>query len=215
MAKYCGFCGERLDDDDRVCGQCGTSVPRMGKSTFSGIRPDTKRKAKKGIKIAAILAGIVIIVAVIACIVFNRIGSRGLVYKTMTAYKEYDINTIIQNSSDIYYYNNEENYAELYFKSAIGESLDYYESSVGHNCKYSYDIVEIFTLSERKYDTVLADIEYMYPDFDTDMIEEIVIANLLVTAKQGKNTADGELCITMSKELGEWKILYIDNYYVY
>lgn len=29
MAKFCGNCGAQLDDDDKVCGQCGTPVTGM------------------------------------------------------------------------------------------------------------------------------------------------------------------------------------------
>ena len=26
MAKFCGNCGARLEDDAKICGKCGTSV---------------------------------------------------------------------------------------------------------------------------------------------------------------------------------------------
>ena len=216
MQKYCGFCGEKLDAEDRVCGQCGAPVPGKGNSGFGGrIDPATKRKIKKRIKVAAIILVALAIVAAAAVIVLNIIGPRGLVHKTMVAYEKYDIDSILENSSEVFYYSSYEDDAEDYFKMAIGEGLDYYENEVGHNCKYSYDINELFTLSERKYDATLSELEVMYPDYDTDLIQEIAVANLTVTAKRDKRSVEGELSITMTKEADGWKVLYIHNYYVY
>lgn len=216
MNKFCGYCGAKLDSEDRVCGECGTPVSDVGNSGVGGrINPAAKQKIKKRVKIAVIMVAILAVVAAAAVIVLNVIGPRGLVHKTMMAYEKYDIDTIIENSSEVYYYASYEDAAEEYFKFAVGSGLDYYESSVGHSCKYSYDIDEIFTLSERKYASVVSNLESIYPDYNVDMIEEIVVANLVVTAKRDKNTASGEVCITMTKESDGWKILYIDNYYVY
>lgn len=216
MVKFCGNCGEKLDAGDRVCGQCGTPVPGEGNSGFGGkINPAAKRKMKKAIKTAIIILVIMAVVVAAGLVAFNMIGSRGLTHKTIRAYEKYDIDTILENSSEVYYYSGYEDEAEDYFELVVGEGLDYYETETGHNCKYSYDIKEMFTLPERKYDTLLSELEVVYPDYDVDLIQEVAVANLTVTAKQDNRSATGEVSITMTKESDGWKVLYINNYYLY
>lgn len=52
MAKFCGNCGAQLDDDDKVCGQCGTPV-NGNAGTVPGLKvvdPEKKKKMAKRIK---------------------------------------------------------------------------------------------------------------------------------------------------------------------
>lgn len=211
MAKFCGNCGTQLEDNAKICGQCGT--PLDGASTnIPGLKvvdPEQQKKLKKmGKRIVALVA--LIIVAVIAFNVLTQYtGANGLLRKVMSAYKEYDIDTLISLSSDMYFYG-EEDWVEYYFEYNVGDDLDSFESSVGHSYKLTYEVNEIYTVSDRKLDDMLDQIEYSYADFDIGMIEKIVIADLTVTAKQGSKSVSRDMNIVMSKENGSWRLLYIE-----
>ena len=69
---------------------------------------------------------------------------------------------------------------------------------------------ETYTMSERKTKEVLDEIEYTYPDFDVSILDEMVVSDITVTAKQGSKSVERNLSITMSKENGIWKLLYIE-----
>lgn len=210
MAKYCGNCGEKMDDNAKICGRCGTPVD--GNITTSSVKivdPEKEKKNKKIFKLAVAL----ILVMAIALTTFNVVskftGYNGLIRKVMAAYETYDIDTLVSFSSDIYYYG-EEDYVEDYFENIVGTTLDSFELSVGHNYQMSYEIKETYTISERKTNEILEGIEYSYPDFDVSIIKELVAFDITVTAKQGSKLDDRDLNVTMSKEKGSWKLLYIE-----
>ena len=213
MAKFCGNCGMILDDNAKICGNCGAPLDGVV-TNIRGLKVENeakKRKRKKIKRIAKLIIGIIlfIVVAVIALqIVFQNIGYNGLVRKTMNAYKKYDIDTIISLSSDMYYYG-EDDVVQYYFESAVGETLDTFESTVGHNYKFSYKVNETYKLSERKLDEMIKEINYTYPDFDTAIIENVVVTDLTVTAKKENKSVNRNVSITMTKEDGVWKVLYI------
>ena len=211
MAKFCGKCGAALDGDERVCGKCGTPIP--GAKPIPGIKtPKDIQRAKKRKKIIAIIVAVAI-VAVAAIIAINIVskftGSNGLVRQVMSAYRAYDIDKLVSLSSDVYYYG-ENNQAEEYFETTVGETLDYFEDSVGHSYQLSYDVNEIYTLSDRKKDVLMDDLEYIYSDFDLDTIKKVKVANVTLTAKQGDRISSRDVELTMTKEDKDWKLLYIN-----
>ncbi len=210
MARFCGNCGAQIDENAKVCGQCGTPIEGSTKTPpVKIIDPEKKKKNKKIFKIVIALA-LVVAVAVTAINVVSKFtGYNGLLRKVMTAYEGYDIDTIASLSSDIYYYG-EEDYVESYFENSVGATLDSFESSVGHSYQFSYEVNETYTMSERKTKETLDGIKYAYPDFDVSIIEKIVVSDITVTAKQGNKSIEKELNITMSKENGKWKLLYIE-----
>lgn len=210
MAKFCGNCGTQLEDNAKICGQCGTPLDGAS-SNIPGLKvvdPEKQKKLKKmGKRIVALVA--LVIVAVIAFNVVSQFtGSNGLLRKVMAAYEKYDIDTLISLSSDIYFYGDED-WVEYYFEYSVGDALDSFESSVGHSYKLSYEVNEIYTVSERKLDDMMDQIEYSYADFDISVIEKVVIADLTVTAKQGSKSVSRDIDIVMSKENGTWRLLYI------
>lgn len=211
MAKFCGNCGTQLEDNAKICGQCGT--PLDGASTnIPGLKvvdPEKQKKLKKMAKRIVALVALVTVAVIAFNIVAQYTGANGLLRKVMTAYKKYDIDTLISLSSDIYFYG-EEDWVEYYFEYNVGDDLDSFESSVGHSYKLTYEVNEIYTVSDRKLDDMLDQIEYSYADFDIGMIEKIVIADLTVTAKQGNKSVSRDMNIVMSKENGSWRLLYIE-----
>ena len=64
-------------------------------------------------------------------------------------------------------------------------------------------------MSNHSIKETLDQIEYKYSNFDISTIEEIVVCDLNVTAKQDSKSQNKGLSIFMSKEKGEWKLLYI------
>lgn len=209
MSNFCGNCGTQLADGARVCGQCGVPVP--GSSTAAAFRyedPERKAKTKKIIKLVAVLAVVVVIAIVIVNIVSGFVGYKGAVRKVMNAYKDYDLNTIVSMSSDLYFCMSDEDYAEDYFGSAISNDLDYFEDQVGHKYKLSYEITDHYDMSEHKYQNLL-DTLSQYEDFDADIISKVMVVEMDVTAKEGRGTATLKLKLTLTKEDGDWKLLYI------
>ena len=210
MARFCGNCGAQIDENAKVCGQCGTPVEDSTKMPPVKVVDSEKKKKNKKIFKAMIALALVAVVAVTAINVVSKFtGYNGLLRKVMTAYEGYDIDTLVSLSSDIYYYG-EEDYVESYFENSVGSALDSFETSVGHSYQFSYEVNETYTMSERKTKEVLDGIEYTSADFDVSIIEEMVVSDITVTAKQGSKSVERDLNITMSKENGTWKLLYIE-----
>ena len=215
MAKFCGNCGTQLDDSAKVCGNCGT--PLNGASpNIPGIKvvdPEKKKemqkKVKKIIKLCVGLVALVLVVIIAYNLITAYTGYNGFLRKAMAAYEDYDIDALVSMSSDMYYYGSED-YAEVYFEGTVGYVLDSLESSVGHNYKLSYEVKETYSLSNRNFESMLDEISWIFTEFDTSVIEDIVVAEITVTAQQGSKSVNRDLKVTMSKEDGTWKLLYID-----
>lgn len=212
MAKFCGNCGAQLGDDARVCGQCGTPIDgNQGKIPgLKDVDPKKKNNMVKKIKTAVILLIVVVVVIAGIRIALSFMGTNGLVKKVMVAYKKYDIETLVALSSDVYRSGDYEDYVEDYFENAVGRNIDSFESSVGHSYKMTYEVDEIYELSQRKKDELMKDIEYYFSDFDLDLIGKAAVANVNITAKQGSKSSSKDIKITMVKEGSVWKLLYIE-----
>ena len=199
-----------MDDNTKVCGQCGTHVEGdISASPVKIIDPQMHKKFKNIFKLVIVL----VLVATVGITAFNVVskftGYNGLIRKVMTAYEKYDIDTLVALSSDIYCYG-EENYAEDYFENIVGTAIDSFEASVGHSYQMSYEGKETYTISERKANEILEGIGYSYSDFDVSIIEELVNSDIIITAEQDGKLVNRDINVTMSKENGSWKLLYIE-----
>lgn len=211
MAKFCGNCGARLEDDAKICGKCGTPVEGVTTS-IPGLKvtdPEKQKKVKKTFKLVTGLMVLLIVAGIAFNVVSQYTGYNGLLRKVMAAYEKYDIDTLISLSSNMYYYGDEDS-VEYYFESKVGENLDSFEASVGHNYKLSYKVNETYAMSERKENDLLDDIENAYMDFDISKIKKVVVADLTLTAKQGNKSTNRDMNIVMTKENGSWRLLYIE-----
>lgn len=212
MPKFCGNCGFQLADDAKICGNCGTpcaDVPAGPPAPVSGAAyVDTAKRAKnKKIAIFVIGAVILIVIAVIVVgIISSFVGYKGAVRKIMNAYEDYDMDTILAMSSDVYYYM-DENYVEEYFGKTIASDLDEFGERVGHNYKLSYKITETYEMPKYRSEDVLNALS-LYEDFDVDIISEILVVELEVTAKDNE-TRTMPLELTLTKEDGSWRLLYM------
>ena len=210
MAKFCGNCGTELEDNAKICGNCGTPLEGVSDNIqrLKITDPKKQEKMKKMVKLVGGLAVLVIVAVIVLNVISQYTGYNGLLRKVMIAYEDYDIDTLISLSSDMYYYGDED-WVEYYFEYNVGEDLDYFESAVGHSYKLSYKVNETYSMSERKVNELFEEIDNTYTDFDISVIKKIVVADLTLTAKQGNKSVDRDIDIIMTKEEGSWRLLYI------
>ncbi len=211
MAKFCGNCGTMLDDDAKICGQCG--APLEGTPTkipnLKAVDPEKQKKKKKIAALVIALVVIIIVAIIVISVVSQSTGYNGLLRETMTAYENYDIDKLISLSSDIYYYFPDSDFLEYYYENNVGEDLDYFDSSVGHNYHLTYEVKEIYDMPERTVAPLLETFE-QGTDFDITQIEQFVVADIEVTAEQEGASASQEIEVVMTKENGAWKLLYLE-----
>lgn len=209
MAKFCGNCGKELEDDVRICGYCGTPTDTIGQNIANVDYKNSKSSVKKTFKYIRNIVIVFLILLGSFKVITEFSGYKGFVRKAMAAYKTYDIDALIDMSSDVYFYGTED-FVRYYFENNVGSDLDYYEKSVGHNYKFSYEINEIYEVSERKLAELEKQVQTIYGEFDMSMVDKVVIADLNVTAKKGEKTVNRGVMLTLIKENGEWHLLYME-----
>lgn len=153
---------------------------------------------------------IVVVIAIIAInIISGFVGYKGAVRKIMNAYEDYDLNTIVSMSSELYYCMDNENYADDYFGNIISNDLGNFENQVGHKYKLTYEITDNYVMPEHKYQNLLDTLSY-YDEFDSDIISKVMVVELDVTAREGRDNLTIHLELTLTKENGSWKLLYMN-----
>lgn len=205
MAKFCGNCGTRWDDDVRVCGKCGKPF-----GDVKGPDPVKVNKAKRIVKTVIILVLVAAILFAAWTVASNFIGAKGTVRQVMNAYKSDSVNDLVNLSSGVYFYASSSSAAKDYFESELDSIVTAFEKSVGYDYKLSYKIDSIHTLSDRQLNNQLDTISNIYSGFNVGSIEKIAIADVTLTAKQGSRHVERSLDITLTKEDGAWRVLYID-----
>ena len=215
MSKFCGNCGAQLDDAAKICGQCGTPLNDGTESmqNIPGINyvdPEKKAKTKKRVKLFAGLAVSVVVLIIAINIISGFIGYKGATRKIMNAYKDYNVDTLVDMTSptimEIYDSFYSTDYIETYYQNYLSGELDYYEDHAGHNYKISYEITDTYELSERKIDSLFDSISNYLDGFDNDEISKMMVVEVKVTAKDGKNSASKTINICLTKEDGKWNL---------
>ena len=81
MAKFCGNCGAKLDDNARVCGHCGTPVGGAPTNMSGAVTQmsTTSKKASNTIKQGFLLVVAIIIVLFAIRIISGVIGGNSIV----------------------------------------------------------------------------------------------------------------------------------------
>lgn len=212
MAKYCGNCGAKLEDSDKICGQCGMLVNNE-LLNLSGVKnidkAEKRKKIKKNLRWTAFFIVFIAISVIVGSLFWQFTGYNGLLRKVMNAYERYDIDTLILLSSDLYYYGNED-FAENYYEDRVGADLDLFEQSVGLNYKISYKINDVYDLPERRLNEILDMLESSNIGYDAAQIERIAVSDITVTAEQGNKSIVQDINIFLTKEDGTWKLLAIE-----
>lgn len=209
MAKFCGNCGAPLDESARVCGQCGTPVDGMpaGTPRLNIQDPEKQKKTQKTVRLAALLVGLLVVAVLLINLVPRYTGYRGLLRRVMAAYEDYDVDALLSMASELY--DEADDFAESYFEANMDSALDMFEYTVGHDYSLSYKVNDIYTLSDRKMRSLRDELALAWSDYDVDAISKAVVAEVTLTAKEKGDTDDRSLQITMIKEDGAWKLLYI------
>ena len=210
MAKFCGNCGAQWGDDARICGRCGTPLDGGGFASHPNPAGDRPRKRIK--RMIVLLIAVLVLAAAGGTayyVISNYTGAKGLLRKVMDAYVDYDIDTLMSLSGDMYYYGDEES-LEQYLENQVGFVLDSLETSVGHSYRIAYEIEDVYPVSDRSMNQLLDSIAVQYPDFPADRIEEIAAAEVTVAAMQGEAFDSMDVTVTMSREDDSWKLLYLN-----
>lgn len=215
MAKFCSNCGSQMNDEDKVCGQCGTPVAGANVNPTPAAAPaaDEGKKKNNNIIIALIAIAIVAIVAlvVVVNIASNFTGYKGTLNKMVKALEDDDTDALIALSSSISDEINEAWYGddfEEYYEDAIDSVLDKYEDKVENIKKISYEITDETELSKRNMEDLE---EAMVDNYDMDFsdIKKVVKVDLKITVKGSKKSGSYNVeDLIMVKEDGGWKIHY-------
>lgn len=218
MSKFCGNCGFKLDDDAKVCGACGTPLDNGGANKgpetpeFKYVDPEKRAKNKKKIKTAVVASALIIVLIIAANIISGFVGYKGTARKIMNAYTDYDIDAIISMSSDLYYNIGSEDasqrYAETYFGTNMKRVFDTFEKVVGHEYKLSYKITDSYEMSKPKYKELQKTLS-KHDNFDPEIISKAMIVETKVKVKSDDNETKIDVVLTLTKENGSWKLLYL------
>ncbi len=215
MAKFCSNCGAQMNDEDKVCGQCGTPVTGANVNPAPAAAPvaDEEKKKNNNKIIALIAIAIVAIVAivVVANIASNFTGYKGTLNKMVKALKDDDTDVLVDLASSISNEVNEAWYGddyEDYYEDAVDGVLDKYEDKVENIKKISYEITDETELSKRQMEDLE---EAMIDNYDMDFsdIKKVVKVDLKITVKGSKKSGSYNVDdLIMVKEDGGWKIHY-------
>ncbi len=222
MSKFCGNCGSQMDDSAKVCGNCGTPFESVGQTAVlnnfklpkeSKMTPERKSKIKKGITLTVVLALLVVVTIVALNIVSNFVGYKGALRKAVNAVNDYDVEAILDVSSQIKYASAFVDPYEIEeaILNEVSAKLDYYESIVGYDPKITYTITDSYKLSERKLQDFITKLESNY-SYDCYSIEDVVMVDLSVEVTgTNKNEEYNYVTMYLVKENGKW---YVFNGFV-
>ena len=209
--KFCGRCGAPLRDNAKVCGRCGFPVgsggPTNDRPRPTGNVAVQKKKTQKIVLVVFCVLIAIVMAAVIFGAVWNRTGYRGIVREIMQAYESYDVDTMLDRASELYYIVGESDAVD-YFESVMSTGLDEFEDRLGYDYELSYEVLDANILSDRRLQAVLDDLQNSSTDFDPDVIEEIMLVEVELSG-QGKRdyTVSKQIYLYLSNEYDEWRLL--------
>lgn len=205
MAKFCGNCGMQLEDDARVCGNCGT--PYAGdEETKAGIAPSTKKKIKKIVILSAIAIAVIIIGIISINVISYMTGFERTINTYCEAINEYDVDKALSVMSEAGMPTDTTIDYDKVFEKAMSSMLDSYESQVGHDAKVSFNIVDSYKLSDRKFQNFITMLEdtYKYDTSDISEIQCVSVKTIITGARSSKTLSTNDLYLL--KENGKWLI---------
>lgn len=222
MASFCRNCGAPIEDDARVCGQCGVPVtpgggaPKLNIPKVGNMDSQSKEKIKK----AGIIAGaavVAIIVLVIAIkIVSANTGYKGTLKKFFKGLQKGNSKAMVSCLSD-YLVDWGDSYSgsdiEEILDDYIDDALDELEDEVGANPRISFVVKKDSKLSDRKVEKLKEMIEDRDDDYDVDRIKAARNVDLKLKVKGRDDTQSENIDnICLVKEGGKWKIIGFDGF---
>ncbi len=212
MTKFCANCGAPMDEEDRVCGQCGTPVAGAPAPSAGTKKGGTVGKAAGNnsliIKLAIGIAALVVVIIVAVNLVGSMTGYKSTLNKMTKALKDYDVDTIESLSSSITdemlsWYGDD---LYDYYDEWMSDVLDEFEENVGEIKKISYEITDATEMTERRLENLKDELTEYY-NMDTRDIKEIVEVDLqLIVKGEDKSAAYNVRDLRLVKEDGGWKI---------
>lgn len=211
MAKFCANCGSKMEDGDKVCGQCGTPVAQS-KTALS--KPSGEKKNKGGRRTLKLLltVGILAVIAAAAVgIAVKCTGYQSALDRMAKALQKNDMDTLEELASSInegvygFWYGDD---LDDYYEDTVSDALDKFEDSVGAVKKITYEIIDEKELSSRKVEELEDALEKMY-DLDVSGIKKIIKVELELTVKGAKESDTYYVdSLYLVKESGGWKLFY-------
>ena len=208
MAKYCGNCGTKWDDDIRVCGKCGVAFDGM--EPYKGPNLITRKRILKAV------VWMIVAAALLSGIYFgynyytSHTGTGNVYRKIVEAYKMNDVDRLLDLASSVY--DDDTERAHDYFTYCLSNTVNSFDNELGYDYEIHYDITEPHLLSQRQLDNRLEELEYEYDDFERGDIEEIETAILTMTATHDSESERSKLRVYLSKEYGQWRLLEINKF---
>lgn len=219
-----------MQDEDRVCGHCGTPVDLSGTTSNTGYTntiptqtintgytsnnnnngQSSNAKIGKIVVLSVVaLLGLLLLFGVYK-IVNSNTGVNGVLNKYCKALKEEDIELLESITSPLY-----EDYVEDYYRTGLYDVLDYYiinkldtyEEKVGSISKIDYSI----TKSKDLRDTVVEKIIEYYEDkynSDASDVKGVKEVNVKLSVKGSDKNATFNETLYLVKHNGTWKLYY-------
>lgn len=227
-ARVCGNCGTPLvmhaarpiptrpvpaPPPERYGYGVGAGVPPHTGTAVRERTPMDPAQAKKMKKIAlwsGIGTAILIVLIVVIALIASSGGHSGVLDDVMEAYEVNDIERLIDMSSDAYYYGSSDG-VDRYFENAVSDRVNAYQYRAGYGYRFSYDVVRETRLTrEEELWSFRQQLNAYYPDFDASVIEEVMLSDIVITIRQGAESFEDNIRVTLTKEPEGWKVLYID-----
>lgn len=208
--KFCANCGALVEDAANVCGVCGAPVTATAKTvtSISAMDPEKRAKVKKYTILGGIAAAAVAVLIIAIVLIVKFTGYRGLLRKTLNAYEDYDLSALVEITSEARLKNT--NHPETYYKNIVGSELSYFEGKLGHGYDLSFETQEVYEVEKRSREVMEEQIRYDFPEYDLAAVDEIMCAEIQITAERNERTCSRILTVTMVKENGNWALLYMD-----
>lgn len=216
MAKFCTNCGAQMEEDDKVCGQCGARIEGEMDASAAGEnisqaaaavsegKPGTSQNYKWIVAIIVAVAAIAVIITSIVLVSRSR-SYNGTLRKMTKALQENDIETLESLTSSIAEAK-EENGDSDYYETRVSDVLDKYEDNVGIVEDISYEITDQTEMSERRVENVKNNLSDEY-HMDIRPIEDILQVNLrLIVEGERKSASYNVDNLYLIKEDGSWKV---------
>ncbi|MBQ3969767.1 MAG: hypothetical protein II685_04730 [Clostridia bacterium] len=141
-------------------------------------------------------------------------GYRSVVSDFEKYYTNYDYESIVDNYSEIVYYDNKNNFAMLdnIVKTTLDTTYDYFDEELGTDYRVRYTTVDTFEMTDKEKDDYLSDTNY--PEKE-ELVEKIRVVEITMTAKKDSHEAFADIELTLSKENGKWQIYDFENLDLY
>ena len=197
MSQFCPKCGQPVGENEKFCGVCGSPIE---------IEDTGNHSVKKWVLCGGILIAAVAIVLGIVSTVKRSTGYNGTIKKMAKAYKNADIDMMVELTSTVELDIQGEENLYKYWDNEITDKLDAYEDRVGEIKSFKIEIVDADDISERKLEDAMEYVEDVY-NVDTSDVKKAIRVDLRDEIKgKKKKMTDKEKDVYLLKEKGGWKI---------